>query len=423
MRRFFIFAILLIILVSLSILMFIKNPVFGFFTKELAFSFTDNKINLNIKPNLLYLTPKVFEKRVFEVDLTNNRIYFFENGNLKRIIPIAYQAPSGVWYQTPTGYFRAGIKKENHISSLFPVYMNYAVQMYEDFFIHEIPYYLDGRAVTSDFTGGCIRLEKSYAKEFFNLIKSGDLIVSYLTFENLKTKTGFYPPVNIEEFFIRQRFNNPIRALYTFSKDRRIDYIQHAGLDLAPLPFASDLNVYAISDGKIVKIVKNGENDHGLGNTVILEIDRTQTIANRTQTNSGQTNSGNQFGNYSGGSFGNYSGNSKNKKLYVLYGHLAEINPEIKEGDFVKLGQVLGKVGATGYGCNYWRIGEDGCNKNSKLDVHLHLEIKTKPVLESPVEADCNVNGRLVKCYGYTPHNPQNYGYLDPLMFLFEKIR
>jgi murein DD-endopeptidase MepM/ murein hydrolase activator NlpD len=50
-----------------------------------------------------------------------------------------------------------------------------------------------------------------------------------------------------------------------------IDYIQHAGVDLAPNPDAQDLNVYNIYDGKVVKIVRNGEDDHGLGNVVIVE--------------------------------------------------------------------------------------------------------------------------------------------------------
>ncbi len=413
MIKFLILTILFIILLLLSILTFAKEFIDNYFSKEIAFNL-NNKIVLNLESPQPNFAPKILERRVFEVDLTENKIYFFENGRLKRIIPIAYQSPYGVWYQTPTGYFRVGVKHKKHYSSLFPVYMYYSVQMYEDFFIHEIPYYFDGQLVNSNFTGGCIRLEKGYSEEFFNLAKPGDLIISYLTFDDLKIKNNFHPPVNTKEFFIRQRFNNPLRALYSYSKNREIDYIQHAGVDIAPLPFAQDLNVYAISEGRIVKIVRNGEEDHGLGNTVILEIDKTRTNTNlnepmRTSKNKMQIDTDDS--------------QVSNKKLYVLYGHLAEINSEIKEGDFIKAGQVLGKVGATGYGCNYWRIGEDGCDKNSKLDIHLHLEIKTKPVLESPVEANCNVNGRLVKCYGYVPHNPQNYGYLDPLMFLFEKIQ
>jgi murein DD-endopeptidase MepM/ murein hydrolase activator NlpD len=356
----------------------------GFFVslpKEKVFVFNNNfDVNLNIKNK--NLKPKIFEVRVWEVNLSKNQIYFFENGKLKEIIPIAYQAPEGKWYQTPTGYFRVGIKKEKHISSIFPVYMNYAVQMYEDFFIHEIPYYLNGERVSSDFTGGCIRLWPKFAKEFFEKAKPGDLIISYKDLDNFEVKEGFVFPINKNEFYVRQRFNNPLRTSWIGGPDRSIDYIQHAGVDLAPNPDAQDLNVYNIYDGKVVKIVKNGENDHGLGHTVIVEY-----IVNE-------------------------------EYVYALYAHLSEINPKLKEGDFIKKGEIIGKVGATAYGCNYWRIGEDGCDKNSQLDVHLHFEIKKKPVLESPKPAECFLNGSWKNCYGYVPHNPTNYGYIDPLKFL-----
>ena len=342
----------------------------------------ENYIYVNNNQLISKIKPIINENKVWQINLSENNIYFFENSKLKYVIPIAYQAPEDKWYQTPTGYFRIGIKKEKHISSLFPVYMNYAVQFYEDFFIHEIPYYLDGKKVESTFSGGCIRLEKEYAEKFFNLAKTGDLVISYKDLKNLKIKEKFKFPVNLEEFYIRQRFNNPIRNRWTFSKNRKIDYIQHSGIDLAPYSDSKDLNVYNIYDGKISRIVKNGEDDHGLGNTVIIEH------------------------------------NFNDRKIYSLYAHLSEINKNLKEGEFIKKGEIIGKVGATGYGCNYWRIGEDGCDKKSALDIHLHFEIKTKPVLESPIDANCFIYKRETKCYGYTPENPENYGYLNPIKFL-----
>jgi len=361
-------------------------------SKELKLTQTYLFVSNNKQPLIDFnqqslLQPLIPEKRVFEINLTDNKIYFFEDNQLKTIIPIAYQAPYGKWYQTPTGYFRVGVKKEKHISSLFPVYMNYAVQMYEDFFVHEIPYYFNGEQVTSSFTGGCIRLETDNAKKFFNLAQKGDLIISYLTFDKVKIKDQFYPPVDYQNFYIRQRFNSPLRTLYTYQENREVDYLQHAGLDLAPKPQAKDLKVYSIADGKVVKVVKNGFEDHGLGNTVIVEYQ------------------------------------IDDQKIYALYGHLAEIEKNLKEGYQLKKGEVIGKVGATGYGCDYWKIGKDGCDQSGLLDIHLHLELKTKPVLESPQEATCNINNRETKCYGYVPHNPQNYGYFDPFLFLFENLK
>jgi murein DD-endopeptidase MepM/ murein hydrolase activator NlpD len=398
------------IFVFVIFILFLVAGIFLNLAKEKVVVFrNDFNFITVIKNKNLPVKPKIFEARVWEVNLSKNQIYFFENGKLKEIIPIAYQSPEGVWYQTPTGYFRVGVKKEKHISSIFPVYMNYAVQMYEDFFIHEIPYYLNGERVSSNFTGGCIRLWSKFAKEFFEKAKSGDLIISYKDLDNFEVKENFVFPVNKNEFYVRQRFNNPLRTSWIGGSDRSIDYIQHAGVDLAPNPDAKDLNVYSIYDGKVIEIVKNGEGDHGLGNVVITQIN-----ADTTQINADKDINDDQH--------------IKNQRLsaldprlsvvYALYAHLSEINPDLKEGDFIKKGEIIGKVGATAYGCNYWRIGEDGCDKNSQLDVHLHFEIKEKPVLESPKEAKCFLNGSWKNCYGYVPHNPTNYGYIDPLKFL-----
>jgi murein DD-endopeptidase MepM/ murein hydrolase activator NlpD len=394
------------IFIFVVFILFLIVGLFVNLAKEQVFIFNDNfSINLNPKSRIKNFKPKIFDSRVWEVNLSKNQIYFFEKGKLREIIPIAYQAPEGVWYQTPTGYFRVGIKKEKHISSIFPVYMNYSVQMYEDFFIHEIPYYLNGERVSSDFTGGCIRLWPKFAKEFFEKAKTGDLIISYKDLDDFEVKEGFVFPVNKNEFYIRQRFNNPLRTSWLRGPDRSLDYIQHAGVDLAPNPDAKDLNVYNVYDGKVVKIVKNGENDHGLGNVVIVEHSRID--ADRNTRIDADTISDNQR-----------NLNPRESALYTLYAHLSEINPKLKEGDFIKKGEIIGKIGATGYGCNYWRIGEDGCDKNSKLDVHLHFEIKEKPVLESPKPAKCFLNGSWKDCYGYVPQDPTNYGYIDPLKFL-----
>jgi len=380
-------------LIAVIIFVFIIIFVFSF-DKKIVFK---NLSVISTEGNNKII-PKICENRVIEVNLTKNLIYFFENCKLKEIIPIAYQAPEGKWYQTPTGYFRVGVKKEKHISSLFPVYMNYAVQMYEDFFIHEIPYYLNGQRVSSNFSGGCIRLETEYAKKFFNLAKPGDLVISYRELIPNKFKNYFHPPVNLSEFFIRQNFNNPIRVKYlNLGLDaKQEEYIQHAGVDLAPNYNAKDLNVYNVFEGKVVKVVLNGNEDHGLGNTVIVELDKNSLCRYEKEIC------------------------EKYENLYVLYAHLEKIEENIKEGEYLKKGNIIGKVGATGYGCNYWRIGEDGCNKNSKLDIHLHLEIKTKPVLESPKEAQCFVNGSYKNCYGYAPDNPEKFGYINPIKFLFK---
>jgi len=144
--------------------------------------------------------------------------------------------------------------------------------MYEDFFIHEIPYYLNSERVNSDFIGGCLRLWPKAAKEFFEKVKTDNLIISYKDLEDFEIKEKFVFPVNKNEYYLIQRFNNPLRTNWLAGKDRLLNYIQHTGVDLAPNSNAEDLNVYNIYDGKVVKIVRNGENDYGMGNVVIVKL-------------------------------------------------------------------------------------------------------------------------------------------------------
>jgi murein DD-endopeptidase MepM/ murein hydrolase activator NlpD len=395
---------------SFIIAILISTSIFYLFTKNSykKLEFYNKGTLVDTKEKI----PKVNEKRVFEVNLSENRIDFYENGRLKESFKIAYQSKEGVWYQTPTGYFRIGIKKEKHLSSIFPVYMDNAVQFYEDFFIHGIPYYENGQKVSSQFSGGCIRLEDDDAKKFYDLAQKDDLVIVFLTLDNFKVNPKFSFPVNKDEYWIRQRFNSPLRTRYTGSKNRKIDYVQHAGIDLAPNPDAKDFNVYSIYDGKIVKIVKNGNEDHGLGNVIIIE-HNTLNYQNNLPEYKPDISAPNP-GNPSVNNPGNFI-------IYSLYAHLEKIREDLKEGDYVKKGEKIGEIGATGYGCNYWRIGEDGCDKLSRLDKHLHFEIKILPTLESPIEAKCFVNGNYKPCYGYAPDNPEKYGYLNPLKFLSEE--
>jgi len=235
-----------------------------------------------------------------------------------------------------------------------------------------------------------LRFEDEIIKKIYKFLQPNDQIVIYKTFDDLEIKPRFYPPVNLKEYWIRQRFNNPFRETrkYSGTENLKFDYYQHTGIDFAPYSNTKDFSVYAIYNGKIIKIQPNDGKDHGLGNTVIIEhyID--------------------------------------NEKIYSLYAHLSFIEENIREGMNVKKGEKIGKLGSSGYGCqNHWRIGPDGCNKNLAFDTHLHFEIKKAPSLENPFLGKIcqKQNGEPKFCYGYTPDYPQKYGYLNPITYLFQK--
>lgn len=85
------------------------------------------------------------------------------------------------------------------------------------------------------------------------------------------------------------------------------------------------------------------------------------------------------------------------EKVYSSYSHLASIAEGLREGDTVEKGQVLGLMGGSGYGQpDYW-------------GVHLHFEIKDRPVTHSPSGGPY---------WGYTPTHPSQFGYHDPGAFI-----
>lgn len=321
---------------------------------------------------------KVLQKqevvKSIEIDLTNNIINLKENENIIKKLPIAYQAKEGNWFQTPTGNFKVGVMDKNKRSSLSGVNMPYAIQFYEDYFIHDIPFYDDGIRLTSEYSGGCIRLETEYAKELFEFAEKDISIIIYKTINGYKLKNEYHEVVKLNDYLIGQDFNNPLKSTHKHGGDLdkiSLDYIQHTGIDFSPKGKVN-LSVYSISDGIITGIWKNGK-AHGLGNTLIID-----------------------YG-----------------EFHALYGHLDSFEKDFVVGGKINKGDVLGEMGNTGYGCNYWRIGKDGCDSENLRDNHLHFEIKTKSVLENPIGKDVY--------YGYTPNNPKDYGYKNPMEILFTK--
>lgn len=343
---------------------------------------------------------KLFELRGIEVDLTAQKALLYDGGKLIKVLNLAYQSPEFKWFEAPTGYYNIGVKHEKHLSSIFPVTMPYSMQYYQDFFIHGIPYHRDGTLVSSDFTGGCLRFKDEEIKKIYDFTKTGDQVAVYKTFGDLGLKPLFSQPVDLGNYWIRQRFLNPYRQFWGREEtDKvtglRLDYYNHAGVDLASNVDlreskldSDELSVYSIFDGQVANIQLNDGSDHGLGNTIIIKhiIDGAQ--------------------------------------VYSLYAHLSSIKKDLGEGDIIKGGDVIGQIGNSGYGCaNYWRIGKDGCDESGQNDTHLHLEIKKAPVLENPERGKIceNQNGGKRFCYGYVPDYPTDYGYFNPMEFIFDK--
>jgi len=94
-------------------------------------------------------------------------------------------------------------------------------------------------------------------------------------------------------------------------------------------------------------------------------------------------------------------------------------------------GDRLGENGASGNGRDqHWvRDGEGRCRPKYAIEtgatscVRLHVEVKTRPVLDNPVGGKaCRrttvFGSKAFACYGYTPNTPEQYGYRNPIDLL-----
>lgn len=115
--------------------------------------------------------------KYIEVDLTQQKMYLFSNGMVKK----SYSISSGLDYPTPTGKFVIFNKATNAYSSIYHVWMPYWLGFYVDpelhasFGIHELPYWWSGGVkmrkprenIGSPHTGGCIALDIGKGKEVY----------------------------------------------------------------------------------------------------------------------------------------------------------------------------------------------------------------------------------------------------------------
>ena len=138
----------------------------------------------------------------------------------------------------------------------------------------------------------------------------------------------------------------------------------HTGVDLPALP---DGQARAVAPGTVVLVQRNGDNDHGLGNVVILA---------HTLTDGDE--------------------------IFSLYGHLAQV-PAGLNGLCVPQGTVLGRIGGTGYG------------NAEEYAIHLHFELKTAATLGNPSGAG--------SYWGHTPEPAEQYGFLAPDEFFDGEAR
>jgi murein DD-endopeptidase MepM/ murein hydrolase activator NlpD len=347
------------------------------------------------RPALTAQAIKVVERPAVSLiaDLDTMSIYFYENEVLKKEYKILSKGDSSSWWRTPTGKFKIGLKSENFWSAAYLVNLPWALQFYEDFYIHGAPRDKKGNIAENAFIGGGLRLSDSDAKALYESAGSGvpifireyDLAIikerigekNEFVPENLQTifeKNKFTLPVNPDKVYVKKDFGSPTVMLGESGEYGK--YVNHAGVDFAPISSAdrAGLEVKAAGYGRIALIQPNDGSDNGLGNALILEH---KLYRNETE-----------------------------EIIYSLYGHLKSFSRNFKIGDEIQKGELIGVMGATGFGCeNFWRRGENGCENQNSPDVYLHFEIKKSPASDY---------------YEFTPNEPARFGYINPIEFILE---
>lgn len=112
-------------------------------------------------------------------DLAAMKIYLYEKGEVQKEFPILTKGKEGSWWETPAGLYKVETKAKNHFSSFGKVNQPWSMSFQGNFFIHGWPTYPDGTPVSSTYSGGCIRLSDSSAKEIYNAVSVGTPILIF----------------------------------------------------------------------------------------------------------------------------------------------------------------------------------------------------------------------------------------------------
>lgn len=112
-------------------------------------------------------------ERMIAADLTNMKLYLFEDGHATATLDILSKGKRGSRWETPTGLYKIETREEDHFSTIGEVHMPYSMQFFGNFFVHGWPYYPGGESVPEGYSGGCIRLSTADAERVFGFAKRG----------------------------------------------------------------------------------------------------------------------------------------------------------------------------------------------------------------------------------------------------------
>lgn len=112
----------------------------------------------------------------------------------------------GNYYETIGGAYENDYKIQRHFSTIGHVYLPWSVHIFGNYFIHGIPYYPNGKKVSSEYSGGCIRMEDADAKRVYDFVTRGMPIIvtgkDMNEFAPIATTTDTFPSMDMTRFMV-----------------------------------------------------------------------------------------------------------------------------------------------------------------------------------------------------------------------------
>lgn len=132
--------------------------------------------------------------RALIANLESMELSLYDDATFVKTFSILSKGRPGTPWETPSGSYAIQLKETKHLSSIGGTWMPYSMQFYGNFFIHGWPTYPNGKEVPVGYSGGCIRLSTSDAREVYEFVpKGGKLIVLGSTRANeFATSSRYY---------------------------------------------------------------------------------------------------------------------------------------------------------------------------------------------------------------------------------------
>jgi len=177
--------------------------------------FVDYPVSVSVQHNnhpvpaeeWITLTPfKVNSDNYIRINLPENRISVYKDREEKGSFEILTKGDPQKWGGTPAGKYKVQAKFPSTYSKVSNVFMPWAIKFYGKYYIHGQPYYYTGEKLSSDFSGGCLRLSDKDAKKLYSMVEFGMPILVTTKkpkdYSYPREAIKNHPPISAESFLV-----------------------------------------------------------------------------------------------------------------------------------------------------------------------------------------------------------------------------